>query len=391
MKKLSFILLLVLTVSGLVLASCAAPASTPAPAPAPTPTPAPATTPAPAPAPKPTPTPAPAPAPTPIPVKPSAINITWTEQNADKAWGPVHSEQPWLKKIEEATGNRVKFEVYWSQTLSKGPDNWNAIKSGVADGGWCFHGYWAGMTPLTDVLTLPGLPIKSAKQAGGILWQLYKEFPSIQKQFADVHVLTPWASQPYLLISTKKQVKTLEDLKGMKIRTTGGGPTDLAKALGAVPMVMGMPDVYMALQKGTIDGMAAPFEAIEGFKLYDVVKYYTYMPFCCVYFTYAINNNVWNRLPADIQKAIDSNCTLKDAEFLSTNWFDTAKEGVLEGVKKGGYEMMEYTLPQEEIDKLIAISKPIQEDWVKKMEAQGYTDARKILDRTIELIKTYNP
>jgi TRAP-type C4-dicarboxylate transport system substrate-binding protein len=349
MKKYALLLMLLVVIGGLLLAACAAPT------------------------PK------------------ETIKITWTEQNTEVAWGPTNSEKPWLKKITDASGGRIKFEVYWGQTLSKGPDNWNAIKTGVADAGWCFHGYWANMTPLADVMTLPGLPFTSAKQAGGIFYQIYKEFPSIQKQFADVHVLTPWASSPYILITTKKQVKTLDDLKGLKIRTTAGGPTDLAKAVGATPQVMGMPDVYDGLQKGIIDGMAAPFEAIQGFRLYEVAKYYTYLPFPAVYFTYSMNNNFWNKLPADTQKVFNDNTTLKDAEFLSTNWFDTPKAEVQKLAKAGGHEMIEYTPPQSEIDKLISISKPIQDEWVKKMEGQGLTDAKKILERVNALIKSYKP
>lgn len=378
MKKIFLIAVLVIAITGIILSGCAAPTTptTPKTTPPTTTTQPPPTTTQPPPT-------------TTKPVEP--IKITWTEQNAENAWGPVHSEQPWLKKIETASGGKVKFELYWSQTLSKGPDNWNAIKSGLANAGWCFHGYWANMTPLADVMTLPGLPFKSAKQSGGIFYQILKEFPSMQKQFADVHVLTPWASNPYLLITTQKQVKTLEDLKGLKIRTTGGGPTDLAKALGAVPQTIGMPDVYQALQKGTIDGMAAPFEAIQGFRFYEVVKYYTYMPWPAVYFTYSMNNDFWNKLPPDIQKVINDNTTLKDAEFLSTNWFDTPEADVEQKAKAGGYPMEKYVLPQAELDKLINISKPIQEDWVKRLEGQGMTDARKILDRVNELIKTYNP
>jgi TRAP-type transport system periplasmic protein len=281
--------------------------------------------------------------------------------------------------------------VYWAQTLVKGPDIWNAVKGGVADGGWCFHCYWAGMTPLADVMTLPGLTMTSAKQASGILWQLYDEFPSMQKEWDDVQMLTPWASQPYLLITTDKQVKTLADMKGMKISSTGGGPTDLLKALEAVPVPLPMPDNYMALQKGTIDGMLAPFEAIAGFKLYEVVKYYTYAPFCCVYFSYNMNKDKFNSLPDDVQQGIISKTTLKDAETLGYNWFDTPEAAVEKAAQEGGHEMIKYVMPQEELDKLVEISKPIQDAWVAKMEAEGLSDARGILDRAIELTKTYKP
>jgi len=151
------------------------------------------------------------------------------------AWGPVHALQPWVKKVEDATKGRVKIEIFPAQTLVKGPDIWNAVKTGVADMGWCFHGYWADMTPLSDVITLPSLPIKSSEKGSEVLWKLYERFPAIQNESRTSIVLQLWASNPYFLITTKKQVKTMEDMKGLKIRVVAGPPTDQMRALGAVP------------------------------------------------------------------------------------------------------------------------------------------------------------
>ncbi len=78
------------------------------------------------------------------------------------------------------------------------------------------------------------------------------------------------------------------------------------KALGAVPVTMGMPDTYLNLQKGVIDGMLVPWEAMLSFRQYEVVKYYTYAPTVTVYFTQAMNNNKWNSLSADVQNQINS-------------------------------------------------------------------------------------
>ncbi|HEX9909249.1 MAG TPA: hypothetical protein VGA86_00075, partial [Desulfatiglandales bacterium] len=78
------------------------------------------------------------------------IKITWAEQNFEQGYGPKYSEHPYLKRLEAATGNRIKFEIYWGQTLVKGPDIWNAVKTGVVDSGWCFHNYWPGMTELAN-------------------------------------------------------------------------------------------------------------------------------------------------------------------------------------------------------------------------------------------------
>ena len=68
---------------------------------------------------------------------------------------------PRLKRVEETTRGKVKIRDYPAQTLVKGPDSWNALKSGVVDMALCFHGFWPDLTPLTDVISLPSLPVKT--------------------------------------------------------------------------------------------------------------------------------------------------------------------------------------------------------------------------------------
>lgn len=316
------------------------------------------------------------------------INLTLADQNSETGWGPVHALQPWVKQVEDAAKGKLKIRIYPSQTLCKGKDAWNATKTGIADIGWCFHGYWPGLTPLADVISLPALPFKSAQKGSEVLWKLYVKFPPIQKEFADNKILLLYTSHPYLLITTKKQVKTLEDLKGMKIRMTGGPPTDQMKALGGVPMLIPMPDNYLALQKGVIDGMGAPWEAILAFRLYEVVKYYTEVPFPAVYFSIAMNKSKWNGLPKDVQDAIMSVSGLKGSRFWGRNFFDTAKEGVSGKAKKLGFEINWYSLPPAERNRWLEIGgKPIWKEWIKKMQSKGHPEAKEILDAALEMLK----
>ena len=316
------------------------------------------------------------------------IKLTLADQNAEMAWGPVHALQPWVKKVEAATKGRVKIDIFPAQTLAKGPDIWNAVKTGVADMGWCFHGYWADMTPLSDVITLPSLPIKSAEKGSEVLWKLYEKFPSIQNEYKDVHVLQLWSSNPYFLITTKKQVKTMEDIKGLKIRVVGGPPTDQMKALGAIPTLIPMPDTYLSMDKGVIDGMGAPWEAIHGFRLYEIVKYYTIVPLSAVYFSMSMNKQKWESLPKDIQQAITSVSGLEAAKFWGKNWFDTAEEGVMEAAKKGKYQINKYVVPQQEQDRWTKVAgEPLWKEWVKKMEGKGRSEAQQVLNTALELLK----
>jgi len=220
------------------------------------------------------------------------IKLTLADQNSPTAWGPSHALQPWVKQVEEATKGRVKIEVYPSQTLIKGVDMWKGIRSGIADIGWCVQGYWPEQTPLSDVMSLPFLPISSAEKGSEALWKLYEKFPSVQKEFNEIQPLVLYTSSPNLLVS-KKQVRTLEDFKGLKVRVLGGPPTEMAKALGAVPTLIPMPDVYQSLDKGVVDGAAAPWEAVQGFRLYEVAKNYTIAPFYVAYFSVCANKQKW--------------------------------------------------------------------------------------------------
>jgi len=89
--------------------------------------------------------------------------------------------QPWVKQVEETTKGRVKIEVYPSQTLIKGVGMWKGVRGGIADIGWCMQGYWPEQTPLSDVISLPFLPVSSAEKGSEALWKLYEKFPSVQR------------------------------------------------------------------------------------------------------------------------------------------------------------------------------------------------------------------
>jgi TRAP-type C4-dicarboxylate transport system substrate-binding protein len=316
------------------------------------------------------------------------IKLTLTDQNPATGWGPVHALQPWVKRVEDATKNRVKIDIFPAQTLAKGADTFNAVKSGVADMGWCWHGYWPDMTPLTDVITLPALPSKSAEHASEVLWRLYEKFPAIQREFKDVHMLQLWTGDPRFLITTKKQVKTMEDMKGMKIRTPGGPPTEQIKALGAVPVLIPMPETYLALDKGVIDGLDISWEGTYSYRLYEKGRYFTMAPLTTTYFSMVMNKQKWDSLPRDIQEAITSVSGLEAAKFWGRNFFDTVESAVMENAKKGGYAVAKYSLPADEVERWTRISgEPIWKEWVKKMESKGRPEAQQVLNAALELFK----
>ena len=336
---------------------------------------------------EPAPTPAPTTAPTSEPAPAETIVLKYADQNPKGGWEGQHAMLPWLESIEEATNGRVQFEIYDSQTLTKGTDTWEALKAGVADVAWCFHGYWAGMTTLADVISLPALGLETAEQGSAVLWQVYDQYPSVQKQFADNHVLLTWTSNPYFLITTNKQITHVADFNGTKLRLTGGPPTELGKALGISPVNVGMPDTYSNMEKGVMDGMMAPWEAIISFRLYEVTKYYTYFPSYVVYFTQSVNLDTWNSLPDDVKAQIESVCGLEGSRFWGKNMFDSAEGAARDLIKDGNYTMIETTLTGADATTLEDMSVPLWDKWVADNAAVG--DAQAIFDTTRDLIAKY--
>ncbi len=172
----------------------------------------------------------------------------------------------------------------------------------------------------------------------------------------------------------------MDDLKGMKMRMTGGAPTDMMKLLGGVPMLVGMTDVYLNLQKGVLDGAQSAYSAYTTWKLFEVAPYVCTAPTVCVTFMMAMNMDVWNGLPKDIQDAIMSVSGEKQAIRYGKELQDGGKVRQPDIVKAAGYKITYSDLTPEELAKWTEVGgKPAWASWVKKMEAKG-VPGQKILD-----------
>lgn len=382
MKKEFLIILLVLLASAIVLGGCAQPA--PAPTAKPTPTPSP--TPAPAPTPAPTPAPAPSPAPTPTPAPAKVIKLRYNDQNPEQFF-----QKAWLEQVEKATGGSVKWETYFNQTLSKGSDALDSLRTGLADAAALFTSvYWGDKFPLTLSLTLPFLPINTSEQGSAIFWKLYEQTPAIQQEFKDIKVLCLFTNSPTIIWTAKKQVKTMEDLKGLIFRNNGGlmGVASF-KALGAVSVTMPMSEVYLACQKGEVDGLTLNWEPVINYKHYENMKYSTHIPLWFSLQTIGMSLATWNKLPADVQKQIESVSYEAGSRFWGKNMFDYYVDKGPSLVEKAGYKMTYYTLPDAEAARWVEKARqPVWDKWIADNEAAGRANARNVLATLQDLIKT---
>lgn len=175
--------------------------------------------------------------------------------------------QDWAKEIGTRTGGKVKITVFPGGTLTKAEVCYDGVEKGISDIGMSVLGYTRGKFPLSEVLDLP-LGVRNGAAATAMANAFYQKFAP--KEFGSVKIMYLHAHGPGFL-HTKKPVKTLEDLKGLKVRCTGLS-AKIVTALGGTPVAMPMGETYDALSRGVVDGSMSPVESLEGWRWGEVVK-----------------------------------------------------------------------------------------------------------------------
>jgi TRAP-type transport system periplasmic protein len=277
--------------------------------------------------------------------------------------GMLH--QQWCRDVEKATNGRVKFSYFPGGTLTPPAQTYDSVVKGIADVGASVFAYTRGKFPLTEVIDLP-LGYKNGYVANKLINEYYAKFKP--KELEEVKVLWLHATTPGFLMTAKKPVHTMEDVKGMKIRSTGlSGQVVLA--LGGTPVGMPVTETYDALMKGVADGTMLPIEALKGFKMGEVLSYVT-LNYSSTYVAgefVVMNKEKWNALPADIKKIIDK----LSEDYLEPQaklWDEVDVEGKDFFLQKGGKFI---NLTKEEDARWARQVKPILDEYLKNTAARG--------------------
>lgn len=309
--------------------------------------------------------------------------LSLVSEYMDKHPSIINGLIPWINSIGEKTEGKVKITYYNPNTLCPQKDTYDSTVSGMVDIGNSYCGYYPGKFPLNSLMELP-LIAPGAEAGSLVTWELYKKYPEWQKEFQDTKMLWQWASATFNLHTTKKQVKTLEDLKGMKIIGWTPNNLEILRLLGANPIEMTSTDTYLALERGTADGVLCPIAPLKSYKISDAAKYHTIVDISVGPFFGVMNQEKFDSLPADIQKLLEET-TGENMARVYGQTLDQGASNDAKWLKENGHEF--YVVPEAELERWFEAIKPMHEKWVKDMEAKGYANAQEILDQAISLGK----
>ena len=270
----------------------------------------------------------------------------------------------WAKEIEKRTNGAVKINVYPGATLTPADQCYDGVVKGISDIGMSVLSYTKGRFPLTEVIDLP-MGYKSGSQVTALCNAYYEKFHP--KELSDTQVMYLHGHGPGIL-DTKKPVRKLEDLKGMKIRCTGTS-AEVASALGATPVAMAQTETYDALEKGVVDGVLSPMESLKGWKFVEVTKSTTenYGSSYSLCFFVVMNKKKWNSLPKNVQdiiKQVNKEWIVKTGEA----WNQMDKDALKLAISRGN-EIIKLS-PEEDARWAKAVQ-PVLAAYVKNMKAKG--------------------
>jgi TRAP-type C4-dicarboxylate transport system substrate-binding protein len=207
--------------------------------------------------------------------------------------------QMFADEVKKKTNGQVEITIYPVGTLTPPTKTYDAVAKGIADIGMSCPLWVAGRFPMSEIMEMPS-DIPSSWVTTKVYTDLFARFPF--KEYDDVHILYLHGPGRNVLSTKDKPVEKLEDLSGLKLRTSGA-TIDLIKAWGAVPRAMAMSEAYEALAKGVVQGNFAVPETLKGFKHAEVVKYISILPVStssCQFV--AMNKKKWNSLPESVKK-----------------------------------------------------------------------------------------
>jgi TRAP-type transport system periplasmic protein len=301
--------------------------------------------------------------------------------------GDQHAMSQWLVKwgnnLERDSSGRITVKRFPGSQMGPVQQHYDFVRTGQADVAWFLHGATPGRFPLTEIVQVPYL-VGSAEIGTKVL-----NDPELRSKYLDaehrgVKVLLLLTHQPGNVHTTKKPIRTVEDMKGLRLRFASPTIRDFVSALGGTPVGVLPTEQVEQLQKGTIDGVFIDYGGAGiAFKMGGILKYSTEMYSYVSSFGVAMNPDFWNKLPPDLQALVTKSMTDVEKE-VGEAWdrLDIpGKKALIDGAEA-------IRLAPEENAKFRTIGATVAEVKVNELESKGMP-ARAIYTKMKSLAETH--
>ncbi len=244
--------------------------------------------------------------------------------------------------ITSFSNGAVKPRLYWSGEIAELKDLPSLNGGGAIEMTSTAPANYPSLFPLNGVLTMFPVIFKHPAQAAYTWRGLFRDLPEVQAEYAkqNLYCLNRSSMGMYFTIS-KKPIRKLADLKGMKIRGVPGKYfAEMLKSAGAIPLATPAPEIYEALMRGVLDAVMINPQSMDAMRLYEVAKYVSMPVGTIVGFHNTINLDLWKGLAPETRDAI-TQAAFKWGERDLKLQIETSDRAV-ESLKKKGVQFIEF-------------------------------------------------
>jgi TRAP-type C4-dicarboxylate transport system substrate-binding protein len=285
--------------------------------------------------------------------------------------GDQHAMSKWLIKwseeLEKRSNGRIVVKRFPGAQMGPTPQHYDFARTGQADVSWFLHGGTPGRFPLTELINLPYL-VGSAEIGTKVLNDKELRAKYLDAEHKGVKVLMLLTHQPGNVHTTKKPIRTIDDMRGMRIRFASPTIRDFVGALGGTPVGVQPTEIAEQLQKGTIDGVFIDYGGAGiAFKLGGILKYSTEMYSYVSSFGIGMNPQFFSSLPSDLQKVVAETMTGVEKE-VGEAW-DALDVPGKKFIVDGGAEAIKLSAAEDA--KFRKIGGEVTEAKLKELEGKG--------------------
>jgi len=309
--------------------------------------------------------------------------------------GDQHAMSQWLirwsEKLETDSGGRIAIKRFPASQMGPVQQHYDFARTGQADIVWFLHGATPGRFPLTELIQLP-YTAGSAEIGTKVLNDTDLRGKYLDAEHRGVKVLLLLTHQPGNVHTTKKPIRSVEDMKGLRIRFASPTIRDFIAALGGTPVGVLPTEQVEQLQKGTIDGVFIDYGGAGiAFKMGGILKYSTEMYSYVSSFGVVMNDETWKKLPPDLQKLVIQSVTGVEKE-VGEAW-DALDGPGKKALLDGGDQAIK--LSPEENARFHKIGAEVSEAKLKELEGKGlparavYTLMKSLADKHAKTSKTF--
>jgi len=259
------------------------------------------------------------------------------------------------------------------------PELYRQVRDGVADIVWTLPGYTPGVFPRLEVFELPGVHLGDARATNLAMWDLRDEYA---EDLTDIHPLAVHVHAGQAIHLTSKEVRTVDDVKGLKLRTPTRTGSWVIESWGAEPVGMPVPALPQAMSLGVVDGGLVPFEVVPPLKLAELISYSVEgegvnSRFGTSTFLFAMNKDRYESLPDDLKEIIDRNSGRDFAAEIG-DVFNGVEEVGKRMVNEGKGQVVQITAAEKAT--FDDASASVVDRWIEEANSNGIDGAKLVED-----------